>query len=216
MSSNFLKQLVCELFAEGTSNLKIDVISLSISGLVLVLLVLGILYSPAFNRFDQRLHQKLVKTQKNIFWKIIAFINEPKLVIVWDVLIAGILINEGDYKLGLWTLLTLGVTDGAGYVIKHLVKRGRPRSHLSEEEGYSFPSGHVIGATTMCLILYTLLRRITTSYLPLILLIYWAFVVVSRLNLRAHYPSDVLGAVALSVFCFTVMQTLYAVLFLEG
>ena len=50
----------------------------------------------------------------------------------------------------------------------------------------------------------------------MILLIYWAFVVVSRLNLRAHYPSDVLGAVALSVFCFTVMQTLYAVLFLEG
>ena len=114
--------------------MKIDVISLSISGLVLVLLVLGILYSPAFNRFDRRLHQKLVKTQKNIFWKIIAFINEPKLVIVWDVLIAGILINEGDYKLGLWTLLTLGVTDGAGYVIKRLVKRGRPRSHLSEEE----------------------------------------------------------------------------------
>ena len=74
--------------------MQVDLISLTISGLVLLVLILNILYSPAFNRLDRKLHKKLVRTQKNIFWKIIAFINEPKLVIVWDVLIAGLLLNE--------------------------------------------------------------------------------------------------------------------------
>lgn len=195
--------------------MQVDLISLTISGLVLLVLILNILYSPAFNRLDRKLHKKLVRTQKNIFWKIIAFINEPKLVIVWDVLIAGLLLNENNYRLGLWVLATLGVTDAAGFIVKHLVKRNRPHAHLSEEEGYSFPSGHVLGATTMCLILYALLRREFDQLFAVILLIYWLFVVISRLNLRAHYPSDVLGAVALSVFCFTVVQTIYAALFLK-
>lgn len=195
--------------------MQVDFISLTISGLVLLVLILNILYSPAFNRLDRKLHKKLVRTQKNIFWKIIAFINEPKLVIVWDVLIAGLLLNEDNYRLGLWVLATLGVTDAAGFIVKHLVKRSRPHAHLSEEEGYSFPSGHVLGATTMCLILYALLRREFDQFFAVILLIYWLFVVISRLNLRAHYPSDVLGAVALSVFCFAVVQTIYAALFLK-
>ncbi len=195
--------------------MQVDLISLTISGLVLLVLILNILYSPAFNRLDRKLHKKLVRTQKNIFWKVIAFINEPKLVIVWDVLIAGLLLNEDNYRLGLWVLATLGVTDAAGFIVKHLVKRGRPHAHLSEEEGYSFPSGHVLGATTMCLILYALLRREFDQFFAVILLIYWLFVVISRLNLRAHYPSDVLGAAALSVFCFTVVQTIYAALFLK-
>lgn len=201
--------------AKGRENLRIDIISLIISGFVLLWLILNILFSPSFNRFDQALHQKLVKTQKNIFWKIIAFVNEPKLVIVWDVLLAGLLLNDGNYPLALWTLVTLGFTDGAGFVIKHIVKRNRPHAHLSEEEGYSFPSGHVLGATTMCLILYALLRRILPEFFSIFLIVYWLFVVISRLNLRAHYPSDVLGAVALSVFCFTVVQSIYAALFLQ-
>ena len=62
---------------------------------------------------------------------------------------------------------------------------------------------------------YALLRREFDQFFAVILLVYWLFVVISRLNLRAHYPSDVLGAVALSVFCFTVVQTIYAALFLK-
>lgn len=194
--------------------MKIDYTSLIISFLVLVCLIWNILFSPNFTKFDHVLHKKLIHTQKSVYWKVIAFINEPRLIIIWDVLLAGLLLNDNQYKLALWVLFTLGLTDGAGFIIKHIVKRNRPKSHLSEEEGYSFPSGHVLGATTMCLIIYSLLKNEYQNYLIAFLVIYWISVVISRLNLRAHYPSDVLGAAALSVFCFTISQSIYAFLFL--
>lgn len=80
-------------------------------------------------------------------------------------------------------------------------------------DGYSFPSGHVLSATIMSLMLWQIFGHIMGISLLITLIIVWGLVVVSRLNMCAHYPSDVLGATTLALFCFTIAQQLLGLAF---
>lgn len=177
-----------------------------ISALILLLLVFNIKTSRRFNLYDHWLHHKLVKNRDGYEWQVIAFLNDPKLMVVWAVLLASTLINNEQTAAALWVLGTLGFTDLAGILLKRSIKRRRPIMASDLEEGYSFPSGHVLGATTMVLILIQLFAKDFGLLFVLGLLALWLMVVISRLSLKAHYPSDVLGATSLAVFCFGIAQ----------
>ena len=36
----------------------------------------------------------------------------------------------------------------------------------------------------------------------------WVTVIISRLSLKAHYPSDIIGATSLAIACFSISQQL--------
>jgi membrane-associated phospholipid phosphatase len=40
----------------------------------------------------------------------------------------------------------------------------------------------------------------------------WIMVIISRLSLKAHYPSDIIGATSLAIVCFSISQQLFLVL----
>jgi undecaprenyl-diphosphatase len=88
-------------------------------------------------------------------------------------------------------------------LVKHLVQRQRPVSFFRvPESGYSFPSGHTLGATCIAVAAgYFLWRSGWGSgakvTLTLALVAAVALVAGSRLVLGVHYPTDVLGGVLL-------------------
>lgn len=182
---------------------------LLLSAAVLLWLIFNIKNSHRFNLFDHWLHHQLVKRHDGYSWQVIAFINDPKLMVVWDVLLAGLLLNEERNLTALWVLGTLGFADISGIILKKLIRRKRPLLHSDKEDGYSFPSGHVLGATTMGLIVLQLFAKDLGTGFVIAVVAIWAMVIFSRLSLKAHYPSDVLGATSLAIVCFSISQQLF-------
>ena len=182
---------------------------LLLSAAVLLWLIFNIKNSRRFNLFDHWLHHQLVKRHDGYSWQVIAFINDPKLMVVWDVLLAGLLLNEERNLTALWVLGTLGFADISGIILKKLIRRKRPLLHSDKEDGYSFPSGHVLGATTMGLIVLHLFAKDLGNGFVIAVVAIWAMVIFSRLSLKAHYPSDVLGATSLAIVCFSISQQLF-------
>ena len=182
---------------------------LLLSAAVLLWLIFNIKNSRRFNLFDHWLHHQLVKRHDGYSWQVIAFINDPKLMVVWDVLLAGLLLNEERNLTALWVLGTLGFADISGIILEKLIRRKRPLLHSDKEDGYSFPSGHVLGATTMGLIVLQLFAKDLGTGFVIAVVAIWAMVIFSRLSLKAHYPSDVLGATSLAIVCFSISQQLF-------
>lgn len=182
---------------------------LLLSAAVLLWLIFNIKNSRRFNLFDHWLHHQLVKRHDGYSWQVIAFINDPKLMVVWDVLLAGLLLNEERNLTALWVLGTLGFADISGIILKKLIRRKRPLLHSDKEDGYSFPSGHVLGATTMGLIVLQLFAKDLGTGFVIAVVAIWAMVIFSRLSLKAHYPSDVLVATSLAIVCFSISQQLF-------
>lgn len=176
---------------------------------ILLLLIFNIKTSRRFNLYDHWLHHQLVKKHDGYKWQVIAFINDPKLMVVWDVLLAGLLLNEERNLTAIWVLGTLGFADASGIVMKKLIRRRRPIMHSNMENGYSFPSGHVLGATTMGLILLQLFAKEFGLIFIIGIVALWAMVIISRLSLKAHYPSDIVGATSLAIVCFSISQQLF-------
>ena len=69
---------------------------------------------------------------------------------------------------------------------------GSPDAH-----GFSFPSGHVTGATAAMIALAYAARRWWVSFAGVIVIVAMA---ISRMYLQVHYPSDVLGGFFLGFF----------------
>lgn len=182
---------------------------LLLSAVILLWLIFNIKNSRRFNLFDHWLHHQLVKRHDGYSWQVIAFINDPKLMVVWDVLLAGLLLNEERNLTALLVLGTLGFADISGIILKKLIRRQRPLMHSDKEDGYSFPSGHVLGATTMGLIVLQLFAKDLGTGFVIVVVALWAMVIFSRLSLKAHYPSDVLGATSLAIVCFSISQQLF-------
>ena len=139
-----------------------------------------------------------------IFREITRLIDLP-IVISWAILLTAI------FYLKKWkseSLLVAGNLSLAGILIvslKHLYQRPRPDIlHLVEEKGFSFPSGHSLAVTLLIgsLIIIVGQRvkdRTVRHILQISLGIYLVSVIISRVYLGVHYPSDVLASLCLGL-----------------
>ena len=139
-----------------------------------------------------------------IFRGITRLIDLP-IVISWAILLTAI------FYLKKWkseSLLVAGNLSLAGILIvslKHLYQRPRPEIlHLVEEEGFSFPSGHSLAVTLLIGSLIIIVgQRVKDRTVRLILQIslgiYLVSVIISRVYLGVHYPSDVLASLCLGL-----------------
>lgn len=146
----------------------------------------------------------LPETLTLIFRGITRLIDLP-IVISWAIILIAI------FYLKKWkteSLLVAGNLGLAGILIvslKHLYQRPRPDIlHLVEEKGFSFPSGHSLAVTLLIGSLIIILgQRVknTTTKLALqgLLGLYLVSVLVSRVYLGVHYPSDVLASLCLGL-----------------
>lgn len=95
---------------------------------------------------------------------------------------------------------------GLNNLLKALFARPRPEAalRLAEVSGFSFPSGHAMGSTAIYgfliyLVWGTRWSRRCKVVLTVALGLLIAAIVCSRVYLRVHYPSDVLGGVGASM-----------------
>ena len=126
-------------------------------------------------------------------------------VISWTILLTVI------FYLKKWkseSLLVAGNLSLAGILIvslKHIYQRPRPEIlHLVEEKGFSFPSGHSLAVTLLIgsLIIIVGQRvkyRTVKLILQILLGIYLVSVIISRVYLGVHYPSDVLASLCVGL-----------------
>jgi undecaprenyl-diphosphatase len=103
-------------------------------------------------------------------------------------------------------LLATAVLQDVGAAIKVLVERGRPVEGSVEVwrqiGSYSFPSGHTLGATLVFGFLFfalehCALRTRTRRILQAACVVWILLMGISRMELGAHWPTDVLGAYVL-------------------
>lgn len=96
-------------------------------------------------------------------------------------------------------------------ILKRLFHRERPSVYrLIEESGYSFPSGHAMGALALYgALAFLLWRHVSTRAGRSILIVLSGFMIgmicISRVYLGVHYPSDIIGALMVSGFWLVMM-----------
>ncbi|WP_125581661.1 phosphatase PAP2 family protein [Levilactobacillus cerevisiae] len=151
---------------------------------------------------------------KTLLYRGVTSLAEPKLDIIW-VLILAFLLWGFKFKIpALWCLATLAGGDVIASLVKNLVKRARPTGHLAIDNGYSFPSGHVFGTFLLVAMIWVILVPMIMAswkaWLVRILLIVWmVLVMVSRVYLNAHFPTDTIGAVLLAYLWLQIAEGLY-------
>ncbi|CAM2809811.1 phosphatase PAP2 family protein [Fructilactobacillus fructivorans] len=185
---------------------------LTISFLLSLILTIGVKMSFGYVGF---LDSMLIGTiqgypssfEETIF-SIISFVASPKMDIVW-ILIIAILLWWFKFKVpAFFSLVLVFGGDAIGFVIKHIVAKPRPSMHLPGDTGFSYPSGHVLGAflviSVLWIIVVPMINRQSTRWIVRTILVIMLFLVmISRVYLNAHFPSDTIGA---ALIAYTWLQ----------
>lgn len=147
------------------------------------------------------------ETTTNIF-KFITFFGSTFFIIFLCILFLLIFWKN---KKGLLISICLIISTILNNVIKVIVRRERPLSlMLVEENTFSFPSGHTMAAVSMYgLLVYFIYKSNLDKKIKILLISFLALltmgIAISRIYLGAHYASDVLAGMILSLallICF--------------
>lgn len=109
---------------------------------------------------------------------------------------------------------------GLNRFMKLIFKRVRPGqsvSHVRKRLSYCFPSGHVMASISIYFFAAVILQSLI-PFLPwyLIALIISFFVTMSRIYLNHHFFTDVLGGIAMGIFCFHISTWFYFYILLRS
>lgn len=178
---------------------------------LLLFMIIGYIvkfYPEMLVSFDQPIQTAirgdLPETLTLLFRAITHLIDIP-VIISW-VLIVAFVFYRKQWKME--SYLMLGNLTLAGILIvtfKNIYQRPRPEIvHLVEEKGFSFPSGHSLAVTLMVGSLIVILsQRIkNTTWRKVVQIglgIYLVSVLVSRIYLGVHYPSDVIASLCVGL-----------------
>lgn len=178
---------------------------------LLLFMIIGYIvkfYPEMLVSFDQPIQTAirgdLPETLTLLFRAITHLIDIP-VTISW-VLIVAFIFYRKQWKME--SYLMLGNLALAGILIvtfKNIYQRPRPEIlHLVEEKGFSFPSGHSLAVTIMVGTLIVILSQrikntIWRKIVQILLSLYIVSVLVSRIYLGVHYPSDVIASLCVGL-----------------
>ena len=178
---------------------------------LLLFMIIGYIvkfYPEMLVGFDQPIQTAirgdLPETLTLLFRAITHLIDIP-VIISW-VLIVAFIFYRKQWKME--SYLMLGNLALAGILIvtfKNIYQRPRPEIlHLVEEKGFSFPSGHSLAVTIMVGTLIVILSQrikntVWRKIVQILLSLYIFSVLVSRIYLGVHYPSDVIASLCVGL-----------------
>lgn len=137
---------------------------------------------------------------------------------IW-IIIAGYFLSNKDSRQQGWMIissLVLTTIVGEG-ILKHIVKRERPFVKLDSEDEliiappitYSFPSGHTGSSFAVSAVFMS-----TFSAMSIFVVILAILIAFSRLYLKVHYPSDVLGGGIIGLICGSIVVVVFRTMIL--
>ena len=178
---------------------------------LLLFMIIGYIvkfYPEMLVDFDQPIQTAirgdLPETLTLLFRAITHLIDIP-VIISW-VLIVAFIFYRKQWKME--SYLMLGNLTLAGILIvtfKNIYQRPRPEIlHLVEEKGFSFPSGHSLAVTIMVGTLIVIFSQrikntVWRKIIQILLSLYIFSVLVSRIYLGVHYPSDVIASLCVGL-----------------
>lgn len=140
--------------------------------------------------------------------------GDAKTMVIITFIVAIILFIRRYHILSLWYLAAVGTGGLLGIMMKNVIERPRPHGHLAIDDGFSFPSGHAVSVTLVCLALVLIFIPMLkkswakiTAYI--IVLLFWFSVLFSRIYFSAHHLTDVLSGVVLGVFWICIAMAVY-------
>ena len=178
---------------------------------LLLFVILGYIvkfYPNMLIGFDQPIQTAIrgdLPSSLTFLFRTITHLIDIPVIITW-VLIVSFIFYRKRWKLE--TYLMLGNLTLAGILIvtfKNIYQRPRPEIvQLVEEKGFSFPSGHSLAVTLMVGSLIVILsQRIKNTtwrkVVQILLSLYLVSVLVSRVYLGVHYPSDVIASLCVGL-----------------
>lgn len=132
--------------------------------------------------------------------------------LIWILISLGLMITPKYRKVGIMAICALILTTIIGEgILKHLVRRPRPFTSLSDIEllitaptSYSFPSGHTGSSFAVAGVIGSKIKKSRFYVFSLAILI--AF---SRMYLYVHYPGDVIGGIILGLFSSQIVLYIF-------
>ena len=178
---------------------------------LLLFVILGYIvkfYPDMLIDFDQPIQTAIrgdLPASLTFLFRTITHLIDIPVIITW-VLIVAFIFYRKQWKLE--SYLMLGNLALAGILIvtfKNIYQRPRPEIlHLVEEKGFSFPSGHSLAVTIMVGTLIVIFSQRIKDQLwkrivQILLGLYLVSLLISRVYLGVHYPSDVLASLSLGL-----------------
>jgi undecaprenyl-diphosphatase len=139
----------------------------------------------------------------------------PTPTAIWMIIGTILLALRRKVRAAFFFALTPAFGSYANHFIKQIVDRPRPTTHLlMHYGGYSFPSGHSIGAMLVLggliiLSQYYLQSKNWRYFINTLLTLLIILVGYSRIYVGVHYPTDVLAGFSLGLIILIISETLF-------
>lgn len=169
----------------------------------------------AFDTYIAELFSVGKNTFSFTFFKSITYLGKSMFIGFGSLLcVLYLWIIKKDY----WTMAVFSIGIAGGDVlngwIKNHVKRVRPENHLMETAGFSFPSAHaMVGLIFFSMVAYLIMNEIKGNSLKWAVGIGFVCLVlligVSRIAMKVHFPTDILGGFALGAAYSLTLFKLY-------
>ena len=138
------------------------------------------------------------------FSSLTSLINTP-VIVTWVAVLVGLFLYKKWWSEAILLAGNLALTGILVALLKNVYQRPRPTiQHLVEEGGFSFPSGHALASTLVVGALVIIVsQRVKNRHLrhllQVLLMVFILTIMISRVYLGVHYPTDVLGSLFLGL-----------------
>lgn len=179
-----------------------------------ILLVLGVSSNSALIHYlDNAIFNLVAMSDSHRLTTFMIYVSSIASPLIVSVLATILLIlNRHQLSKSIYLATFYFGTSTLALLLKHLVHRTRPHFQLFPDTGFSFPSGHSICMILFYQVLLVLLadRKDTSATLmrwgALLMTLALLF---SRVYLRDHFPTDILGSLCLAMASYSFFQPLF-------